>query len=92
MQKPVVSDSLKKARAEAAWGIFVADALAMPAHWFYDPEDIVTCYGSWITGYVAPADKHPSSILTVSDVGMCEVVCSCLSSFLICSFIISDIV
>ena len=70
MSKPRISDAVKKAKAEALWGMFVADSIAMPVHWYYNPDDIVTDYGSWLTGYVAPNDKHPSSILRLSAVGM----------------------
>lgn len=65
-----MSSSLQKAKAEALWGLFVADALAMPVHWYYDPNDIKNGYGGWLTGYREPEKQHPSSILTISAVGM----------------------
>ncbi|GFO45496.1 poly(ADP-ribose) glycohydrolase arh3 [Plakobranchus ocellatus] len=68
MSKPSISDSMKKAKAEALWGMFVADSLAMPVHWYYNPDDIKAQYGNWLTGYVAPSSKHPSSILRLSAV------------------------
>merc|ERR1719242_622106 len=68
MSKPRISDAVKKSKAETLWGLFVADAIAMPVHWFYNPDDIVTEYGNWLTGYIAPNQKHPSSILRLSAV------------------------
>ncbi|XP_033731003.1 uncharacterized protein LOC117320541, partial [Pecten maximus] len=44
----------------------IADALAMPVHWYYNPDDIKDGYGGWLTGFTAPAKHHPSSIITVS--------------------------
>ena len=69
MQKPEHSDKLKRAKEEAVYGMLVADAVAMPVHWYYNPDDIKRGYGSWLTGYVAPNSKHPSSILNLSAVG-----------------------
>ncbi|XP_059158568.1 uncharacterized protein LOC131942681 [Physella acuta] len=68
MSKPAIPESVKKAKAEAVWGLFVADAVAMPAHWYYEPSDIKHDYGGWLKGYVAPNGKHPSSILRLSAV------------------------
>ncbi|KAK3095925.1 hypothetical protein FSP39_020883 [Pinctada imbricata] len=67
-QTKPMSSSLKKAEAESLWGMFIADALAMPVHWYYNPSDIKSGYGGWLTGYTAPAKRHPSSILTLSAV------------------------
>jgi ADP-ribosyl-[dinitrogen reductase] hydrolase len=43
-------------------GSLVADAAAMPVHWYYDREALRTKYGE-ITTYVAPKNPHPGSIL-----------------------------
>lgn len=64
-----MSAKLQKAKQEALWGMFVADALAMPVHWYYNPSDIKSGYGGWLTGYRAPEKHHPSSILTISATG-----------------------
>lgn len=69
MSKPTIPESVKRAKAEAVWGLFIADAVAMPAHWYYEPSDIKHDYGGWLKGYVAPNGKHPSSILRLSAVG-----------------------
>ena len=40
----------------ALWGIFIADALSAPAHWYYDTAALMADYGT-IRGYVAPKKK-----------------------------------
>ena len=51
------------ARFDAAWwGGFIADALAMPVHWYYSRERIPQDYGD-ITGYLPPHNPHPDSFL-----------------------------
>lgn len=65
-----ISMNIQKSKEEALWGMFIADALAMPVHWYYNPDDIKDGYGGWLTGYREPEKKHPSSILTLSAVGM----------------------
>ena len=49
------------ARAALA-GALIADALAMPVHWYYDQAALDRDYGP-ITGYAAPRNPHPDSIL-----------------------------
>ncbi|MFM1945290.1 MAG: hypothetical protein RI897_4272 [Verrucomicrobiota bacterium] len=44
------------------WGAFIADALAMPVHWYYDRNALVRDYGR-ITTYKEPHNPHPDSIL-----------------------------
>jgi ADP-ribosylglycohydrolase len=44
----------------------MADALAMPVHWYYNPADIVAQFGR-ITGFEKAPARHPSSILHLSD-------------------------
>ncbi|XP_064615531.1 uncharacterized protein LOC135479574 [Liolophura sinensis] len=61
--------NLHQARKEAMWGMFVADALSMPVHWYYTPEDIKSGYGGWLTGYRAPNKRHPHCILSLSSTG-----------------------
>eukprot|EP00002_Diphylleia_rotans_P018067 TRINITY_DN349_c0_g1_i3.p1 TRINITY_DN349_c0_g1~~TRINITY_DN349_c0_g1_i3.p1 ORF type:complete len:360 (-),score=80.94 TRINITY_DN349_c0_g1_i3:281-1360(-) len=51
----------------ALWSMFIADSLAMPTHWYYDGSQ-ARYYGK-ITGYVAPNDYHPTSILHLSSTG-----------------------
>ena len=50
---PAQARLLANRMAGALWGIFIGDALAMPAHWYYDVEALRQDYGR-ITGYTAP--------------------------------------
>lgn len=43
-------------------GPLVADALAMPVHWYYDREALSRDYGE-VPAYTAPRNPHPDSIL-----------------------------
>ena len=43
-------------------GAFAADAVAMPVHWYYDRLALGRDYGT-ISGYLAPKNPHPDSIL-----------------------------
>ena len=70
-----MSSTVERSKREALWGLFIADALAMPVHWYYNPSDIKCGYAGWLTGYVAPAKHHPSSILTISAIGKCLSLC-----------------
>ena len=47
---------------QALLGALAADALAMPAHWYYDREALQRDYGN-LSSYVAPKSPHPDSIL-----------------------------
>ncbi|GBF98933.1 hypothetical protein Rsub_11725 [Raphidocelis subcapitata] len=52
----------------ALWGVFIADALSMPVHWYYNPGDIKRDFGR-VTDYRAPKERHPSSIMSLSNTG-----------------------
>lgn len=67
-----MSEKVVKAREGALWGALIADALSMPVHWYYNPDDIKSGYGGWLKGYVAANKNHPSSILSLSAVGKSE--------------------
>ncbi|XP_065840803.1 uncharacterized protein [Oscarella lobularis] len=45
---------------------FVADALAMPVHWYYDIDAIKRDYSGWLTEYRAPRAAHPTSALSMA--------------------------
>ncbi|MFW6253021.1 MAG: ADP-ribosylglycohydrolase family protein, partial [bacterium] len=46
----------------AVCGAYIADALAMPAHWFYDTAELRRTFGR-IDRYLNPPAEHPGSIL-----------------------------
>jgi ADP-ribosylglycohydrolase len=47
---------------QALPGALAADAVAMPVHWYYDRAALRRDYGA-ISGYLAPKNPHPDSIL-----------------------------
>ena len=46
----------------ALFGMFIGDALAMPAHWYYNTYTLREDYGE-IKDYLRPRNPHPESIL-----------------------------
>ncbi len=55
---------LVRQRARAAlWMLFAGDALAMPVHWFYNPDDITRVFPGGIRRFEDAPDHHPSSIM-----------------------------
>jgi len=54
----------QKIRIEnALWGLFIGDALAMPAHWFYSIENIRKTFDGGVIGYTDPPHPHPESFM-----------------------------
>jgi hypothetical protein len=43
-------------------GSLVADAVAMPVHWYYNRQSLDQDYGDF-SGYCRPKNSHPDSIL-----------------------------
>ena len=56
--------NIKKRRLKnALWGLFIGDALAMPAHWYYNLGNVVKDFGGGLRGYVDPPHPHPESFM-----------------------------
>jgi hypothetical protein len=47
--------NINSKRQAALFGIYVCDSVAMPVHWYYKVDEIMSDYGG-IKGYVAPKD------------------------------------
>ena len=47
----------------ALWGLFIGDALAMPVHWYYNPDNIKKDFSGGVTGYEAARHPHPESFM-----------------------------
>ena len=47
----------------ALWGMFIGDALAMPAHWFYNLQNIKEVFDGGIQGYNSAPHPHPESFM-----------------------------
>ncbi|KAF6734912.1 hypothetical protein FQA47_022260 [Oryzias melastigma] len=58
---------VRQAVCEAFWAMCAADSMSMPVHWYYNIQDIRRDFGGWISAFSSPADKHPSSILSLSN-------------------------
>ncbi|XP_072235305.1 uncharacterized protein [Leuresthes tenuis] len=57
----------RRAVSEAFWAMCAADSASMPVHWYYNINDIRRDFGGWISGFNSPAERHPSSILSLSN-------------------------
>jgi len=47
----------------ALWGLFIGDALAMPVHWYYNPNNIKKDFAGGVTAYEAARHPHPESFM-----------------------------
>lgn len=45
------------------WGLFIGDALAMPAHWYYSLENLKKDFNGGVTTYTDPPHPHPESFM-----------------------------
>ncbi|XP_028319567.1 uncharacterized protein LOC114473952 [Gouania willdenowi] len=59
--------AVRRGVGEAFWAMCAADAMSMPVHWYYNVRDIHRDFGGWICGFRPPLDRHPSSILSLSN-------------------------
>ena len=57
-------DKMRSQRIQnALWGLFIGDALAMPVHWYYNPENIKKDFAGAVTTYESPKHPHPESFM-----------------------------
>lgn len=56
---------LQKKVESALKNMFVADSLAMPVHWFYNPADIEKAFPGGVSRLEAAPTVHPSSIMSL---------------------------
>ncbi|XP_024858936.1 uncharacterized protein LOC108228259 [Kryptolebias marmoratus] len=59
--------AVRRPVCEAFWAMCAGDSMSMPVHWYYNVLDIRRDFGGWISGFNSPADRHPSSILSLSN-------------------------
>lgn len=52
----------KKRIENALWGLFIADSVSMPAHWYYKLDYLTKEFGT-ITGYNDAPHPHPESFM-----------------------------
>lgn len=60
--------TLKSKQYASLLGLYIADAVAAPVHWYYDIKQLQADYGT-ITGYVKPKDHFQGSIMNLSNTG-----------------------
>jgi len=60
--------SIEERKKAALFGLYVADATAMPVHWMYNLAQLRRDYGQ-ITRYVKPKDHFEGSIMNLSNTG-----------------------
>ena len=64
----VRSAGLQKAISEAIWGMVIADAIAMPVHWFYQIDEIKRRYNGWIQGTCFERDCFKLNFISNSSI------------------------
>lgn len=58
---------VRRSVGEAFWAMCAADSMSMPVHWYYDIGDIRRDFAGWISDLNSPRNRHPSSILSLSN-------------------------
>jgi ADP-ribosylglycohydrolase len=67
------SNSIAESARASLYGMFIGDAISMPVHWFYEPEDIKTYFPPvGIQKYEAAPEKHPSYFCVLAPVKQIE--------------------
>eukprot|EP00051_Salpingoeca_urceolata_P005802 m.77516 g.77516 ORF g.77516 m.77516 type:complete len:87 (+) comp14549_c0_seq7:295-555(+) len=63
-------DTVKQRIKNALWGMFIADAMAMPVHWYYNRQAILDDFGdSGIEKYEDAPHPHPDAFFVGVGVG-----------------------
>jgi len=71
----IVDPVLVNTRAMAALKLlYVADALSMPVHWFYNTQDIYNAFPNGIQKFEAAPQKHPHDFLALPEVAGKQIV------------------
>jgi len=60
--KPITIESRGRLQ-NALWGLFIGDALAMPAHWYYQIDNIDKVFDGGIRDYQEPPHPHLESFM-----------------------------
>ena len=60
----MLKDNMRLQRIQnALWGLFIGDALAMPVHWYYNPNNIKKDFPNGLKAYESPRHPHPESFM-----------------------------
>ena len=64
MTKNETIKSIRRRRlCNALWCLFIGDALAMPAHWYYNTDNIARDFDGGLRGFADPPHPHPESFM-----------------------------
>jgi ADP-ribosylglycohydrolase len=63
MKKIAPNETRKRRLRNALWGLFIGDALAMPAHWYYDTNNITSVFDGGIRRFEDPPHPHVESFM-----------------------------
>jgi ADP-ribosylglycohydrolase len=63
MQKKQMTIESRGRLQNALWGLFIGDALAMPAHWYYSVDNIRKVFNGGIRDYQEPPHPHLESFM-----------------------------
>ena len=58
-----MGQSVKDRIEGALWGLFVADSLAMPIHWYYNRNNISSDFPGGVRQFEAPRHPHPEAFM-----------------------------
>jgi ADP-ribosylglycohydrolase len=58
-----ISSESRRRLQNALWGLFIGDALAMPAHWYYSVDNIRKVFNGGIRNYQEPPHPHLESFM-----------------------------
>jgi ADP-ribosylglycohydrolase len=58
-----MNSSVARRIENALWGAFIGDALAMPVHWFYSPENIRKQFPAGLDRYYPAPHPHPDAFM-----------------------------
>jgi ADP-ribosylglycohydrolase len=62
-KKSIIMQLEKQRIKNALWGLFIGDALAMPAHWYYNVTLIPKTFGGPVEKYESPKHPHVDAFL-----------------------------
>ena len=63
MSNQKYNNESQKRLQKALWGLFIGDALAMPAHWYYSVDNIRKVFDGGIRDYQNPPHPHLESFM-----------------------------
>ena len=58
--------NIRERKFASLYWLFVADAVSMPVHWYYNLDNLKKDYGT-ITGYTKPHDNMENSYVYLND-------------------------